>query len=304
MPRTVPPLNPLYVFEVASRLGSFSRAAEELNVTPSAVSRQIATLEAWIGQPLFQREAGGVELTAVGRAYRQDVGPAFARIASATERLRRTGGREPLRLRCYTVFALRWLVPRLPDLHANHPSIELALSTAVPPVDFREEPLDVAIQFGNGAWPDSRSQLILPDRIQPICAPSLLKDVAKPDPAEFLACHRLLYARYRRNDWRDWLAAQRLPPLHETVVELPMSIVAWEAAAAGMGVAMGQELLLGPELAQGHLVMPFAAPLSRPLGYYAVWPADRPIRPKLRAFLGWLDRQARASGEPVGSPAA
>jgi len=295
MPRTLPPLNPLHAFEVASRLGSFSRAAEEMGVTPSAVSRQVAALEAWIGRPLFQREPGGVGLTAAGRAFRQEVGPAFARIASATERLRRDDGREPLRLRCYAVFALRWLVPRLPDLRAEHPSIDLSITTAVPPVDFREDPVDLAVQFGHGAWPELRSQLVLPDRIQPVCAPALLAGLEGADPVALLDRHRLIYARYRRNDWGDWLAARGLPPLGEDAVELPMSIVAWEAAAAGLGIAMGQELLLGPELAKGGLVTPFAAPLARPLGYHAVWPAGRPAAPKLRAFLGWLDRQARAA---------
>jgi len=292
MPRTLPPLNPLHVFEVASRLGSFSRAAEELHVTPSAISRQIATLETWLGQPLFQREAGGVALTAAGKAYRQDIGPAFARIATATERLRRSGDRKPLRLRCYTVFALKWLVPRLPDFHAAHPGVELTLSTAIPPVDFREEPVDLAIQFGDGRWPELKSQSILADRIQPVCAPSLLRGRAKVDPAALLARHRLLYARYRRNDWRDWLAARGLPPMRDNAVEMPMSLVAWEAAAAGMGIAMGQEALLAPELASSQLVMPFAAPLCRPMGYFAVWPEDRPMQPRLRLFLAWLERQA------------
>lgn len=295
----LPPLNPLHVFEVASRLGSFARAAEELHVTPSAVSRQIGTLELWLGQALFQREAGSVTLTPAGLAYRQDVAPAFARIATATNRLRRWDGKEPLRVRCYTVFALKWLVPRLSDFHVAHPDIELALSNAIPPVDFRQDEVDVVIQFGSGLWPGLRSQLVLADRIQPVCAPTLLRKRMGADMAKLLGRHRLLFARYRRDDWRDWLAAQGLPPFRENAVEMPMSLVAWEAAAAGMGIAMGQDALLAAELASGQLVAPFARPVARPLGYFAVWPSERPVLPRLRAFLAWLDRQAR---KPAASP--
>jgi LysR family transcriptional regulator, glycine cleavage system transcriptional activator len=145
MARKMPPLNPLHVFEASARLGSFTKAAEELGVTQSAVSRQVAVLEAYVRQRLFIRGRHGIALTPAGEAYRKDIAPAFARVAAATEKLRQAGQTEPLRLRCYNTFAVKWLIPRLPRFQADHPAIEVRLSNAVAEVDFARDEVDLAI---------------------------------------------------------------------------------------------------------------------------------------------------------------
>ena len=291
MAGAIPPLNPLHVFEAASRLGTFTRAAQELGVTQSAVNRQIAVLEGYFGRPLFRRLPQGLALTPDGEAYRAEIAPAFARIAAATARLRQGERAQKLRLRVYATFAVKWLLPRLPRFQAAHPGIDLQLSTAVAPVDFARDDVDLAIQFGSGAWPGLASRPLLPDLIQPVCSPLL---PAPPrEPAE-LAQHRLLHSHYRRDDWPDWLASIGRPDLLQPGMEFPSSVLTLQAAAEGLGIAIGQTTLLGEDIRQRRLVPLFGHPLRRPLGHHLVWPHTRPPGAKGRALLAWLRQETSA----------
>src|ERR1700760_3853246 len=145
--QSIPPLNPLHVFEVASRLESFTAAATELGVTQSAVSRQIATLEAALGTQLFVRERHGVMLTKQGRNYRDGIVPAFTMIRAASAALKNPRA-EPLKLRIYTTFAAKWLIKRLPKFQQLHPKISVRLDASVDNVNFARDDIDLAIQFG------------------------------------------------------------------------------------------------------------------------------------------------------------
>ena len=291
MPRPVPPLNPLLVFVAAARAGSFSGASEELGVTQSAVSRQVAVLEGFLGCALFLRTRDGARLTPAGEAYFRAVGPAFEAITTATERLLRARAAETqrLRLRVYTTFAALWLIPRLNRFKERHPKIEVRLSNSVAPVDFARDEADLAIQFGDGNWPGLHARLLLPDRIQPVCAPSLLKGTRVRRPAD-LKGQRLLHARYRRDDWPDWLRAFGPADLAADAMEFPSSVLAYQAAKEGMGIAMGQVHLLGQDLAAGTLVA-LCEPLERQLGYYILWPKRRDPRRAGRAFIAWLEQE-------------
>ncbi len=291
MARRIPPLNPLHVFEAAARLGSFTKAAEELNVTQSAVSRQVAVLEGYLKLRLFRRERYGITLTPIGKAYREEVAPAFSQIAAATERLLHAGRVEPLRLRCYNIFALKWLIPRLPRFQADHPGIEVRLSTSVALVDFAQDELDLAIQFGDGSWPGLEARKLIPDVLQPVCSPKLLRRRQAPRSIEDLRHQRLLHTRFRRNDWRDWLAAVGGPDIADTGTEFPGSLLAYQAAAEGLGIAMGQVRLLALDIAAGSLVPLFDRPVERPLAHYAVWPKGRAMNHRLRVFLAWLEQE-------------
>ncbi|QRE74952.1 LysR family transcriptional regulator [Methylobacterium aquaticum] len=311
MSRRMPPLNPLHVFEVAARLGGFGRAAGELNVTQSAVSRQIAVLEGFLGVRLFHRERHGATLTEAGRLYAAEINEPFARIAAATARLSDEKVGETLHVRAYATFATRWLIPRLPSLKARYPRLDIRLSNIVRPVDFTRETVDVAIQLGTGQWPGTRSALLLPDVIQPVCSPALAAGLAGGDPA-LLRTRQLLHSYYRRRDWPDWLAAANV---HDVDVGRGMvfesSVLTYQAAAEGLGVAMGQVLLLKDEIASGRLVPLFDRPVRRDLGLYAVWPLDRPSSRKLDLFLAWLEAEAGhaasaeiAGARPLGTPRA
>lgn len=302
MARKVPPLNPLRVFECTARRGSFTKAAEELYVSQSAVSRQVAALEAYLGIRLFLREKSGVSLTAAGEQYYQEIGPAFMAIASATERLKRANDTSPLKLRVYATFATKWLMRRLPLFEQRHPRVQVRITTTVAPVDFNRDEVDGAIQFGSGEWPGADAEFLFPDEIEPVCSPNLV------EPTDLLR-HRLLHSKYRRRDWADWLEAfgYGVPDAVEPMV-FPSSLLTYQAALEGLGLAMGQIPLLQPDLVSGRLVRPFNRPLRRDFAYYFVVPHGVALPDKLRHFRDWimaeadqLAVQARGDGMPPAS---
>lgn len=282
MTRKIPPLNPLRVFECTARCGSFTNAAEELYVSQSAVSRQVAALEEYLGIRLFLREQGGVTLTPAGERYYREIGPAFTAIASATERLRKTTATSPLKLRVYATFATKWLMRRLHVFQELHPEIHVRISTAVAPVNFAKDDVDGAIQLGDGSWPGADAEFLFGDEIEPVCSPAL------EEPTE-LSRHRLLHSRYRRRDWSDWLTVfgYAVPEEPEPMV-FPSSLLTYQAALEGLGIAMGQIPLLQSELESGQLVRPFGQPLRRDLGYYLVMPHGVSPPAKLSYFRDWL----------------
>lgn len=283
-----PPFNPLHAFAVAARTLSFTRAGEALGVSQSAVSRQVAVLEGWLGTRLFRRERHGIALTPEGEALRDAAVPAFDALLAATAALRRTAREAPLRLRVYPTFAAKWLIPRLPRFEAAHPGIALRLSSSARPVEFRREALDMAVQLGRGPWPGMEARRLLPDILQPVCAPALAARLRSPDD---LRGQRLLASRYRRDDWRDWLRGIGREELWREGVEFPSSVLTFGAAEQGLGVAIGQLPLMAEDLREGRLV-PLFAPVERPGGHHLVWPADRPLDRRGRAFLAWISAEA------------
>ncbi|MCZ2499086.1 LysR family transcriptional regulator [Xylophilus sp. Kf1] len=288
----VPPLNPLRVFEVVARTGNLTTAAVELNVSQSAVSRQIGVLEAYLGMQLFHRERLGVILTAAGAEYAQQIGPAFQAIARATEKVTRGGQAEPLRVRAYTTFTAKWLIPHLPEFKQNCPDLDIAISNAVPDVDFSRDPVDVAIQFGDGQWPDVQVDLLFDDEIEPVCSPDYLaRHQGSGEAGAAMLRERLLVSRYRRTDWDDWLAATGHDITAETAERMifSSSVLTWQAALDGLGMAIGQTCLLQAELDSGRLVRPFARPLRRhSRGHYLVRSSKQRYSPRVERFRDWI----------------
>lgn len=294
MARRIPPLNPLRVFEVVARTLNLTAASRELHVTQSAVSRQVATLESYLGVELFRRERHGVVLTNAGQAYAEQVVPAFDAIASATEKLTQATGQGSLRVRTYTTFAAKWLIPRLPAFKAAHPGMAVRIVTAVPDVDFDRDGVDLAIQFGAGQWPRTEADLLFRDEIEPVCTPAYLKEHGGMRKREQLLAGPLLVSQFRRDDWDDWLAAQGLAEraAGSERMYFSSSVLTWQAALDGLGVAIGQRALLAQDLQSGQLVRPFARPLQRERGHYLVRPAvQRPSR-KVTVFRDWILRAA------------
>jgi LysR family glycine cleavage system transcriptional activator len=297
MARRIPPLNPLHVFEVVARTLNLTAASRELHVTQSAVSRQIAALEAYLGIGLFRRERHGVALTPAGQAYAEQVVPAFEAIAIATERLTRAKGPGSLRVRTYTTFAAKWLIPRLPAFKQAHPGIDVRIVTAVPDVDFDRDGVDLAIQFGTGQWPRTEAHLLFRDEIEPVCTPAYLKQQGGIRRIEHLLSGPLLVSQFRRDDWDDWLVAHdraHLAAGSERMV-FSSSVLTWQAALDGLGTAIGQRALLSQELQSGQLVCPFALPLRRDSGHYLVEPSVRRASRPATAFRQWIIAAAAAA---------
>jgi LysR family glycine cleavage system transcriptional activator len=291
--RSVPPLNPLHVFEVAARVGSFTRAADILSVSPSAVSRQIASLEAFLDVRLFHRAREGNVLTDVGQEYYQAIAPAFEIITAATDRVARVQNSAPLNVRVPATFAVHVLIPRLSEFKEEHPGTNVRIVTGFGSVDFVREDVDISIQLGSGDWSGTQSKMLFANWIQPMCNPRLFKHGKPIETIDALRDYRLLFSNNKRNDWRDWLKVMGRAdfPLEDMeMVEFPNSMLAYKAAADGVGIVIGEIPLLLPEFSGLSLVRLFDRPIR--LGsYYAVWRAEAGPSLKARQFLSWLERQ-------------
>ncbi|MFA7665607.1 MAG: transcriptional regulator GcvA [Burkholderiaceae bacterium] len=291
MARRLPPLNPLRVFEAVARAENLTLAAQELHVSQSAVSRQVATLENYLGVELFRRERHGVSLTQTGRAYARQIIPAFEALSQATEKLLDEHTTGVLKVRTYTTFTAKWLIPRLPDFRARHPDIEIVISNGVREVDFDRDQVDLAIQFGNGSWSRTTVDLLFEDQIEPVCSPQFAERAqGTTKDLDDLLTERLLVSYYRRTDWEDWLAATGRTEVAANVERMSFStsVLTWQAALDGLGIAIGQTAMLQEEFASGRLIRPFQAPVVRPdMGHYLVRPAAQRYSRKVEVFTDW-----------------
>ncbi|MES2184553.1 MAG: LysR substrate-binding domain-containing protein [Pseudomonadota bacterium] len=297
--RLLPPLNPLRVFEVVARTENLTVAARQLSVTQSAVSRQIGVLEDYLGFQLIKRERHGVALTQLGKAYSAKILPAFEMIADATESLGGGDTGQLIRIGTYTTFAAKWLIPRLPNFRNKCPDIEVRIINTVPEVDFDRDPVDAAIQFGNGRWPGMQVDLMFHDEIEPVCSPQFLAQYA-PNPRfpTSLLRQNLLVSRYRKTDWDEWLAARALQDEAAEAGRMTFNstLLCWQAAIDGLGIAIGQPALVEKELRMGQLVRPFKQPVLREQGYYLLRPLRQREGRSMGLFKDWLMSEAPAAG--------
>ncbi|MBV9653046.1 MAG: LysR family transcriptional regulator [Acetobacteraceae bacterium] len=290
--RLLPPLNAVRAFEAAARHGSLVQAAAELGVTHGAISRQVHLLEEWLGAPaLFRRLSRGVGLTPDGDALLAEFGPALDRIAAAARRHRDRGG-EPaatvLRVNALATFSLRWLLPRLPRFRAEHPGIEVRLTTSNEPVDALAEEHDVVIRGGPDVFHGYVSYPVVAERRLPVCSPAILERNALQTVAD-LEHHALLHVATMPRLWRDWLTEAGhagLQPL--AALTLDHFYLSIQAAIDGLGVAMGPTTLVGDDLAAGRLVAPFPAISLPARSYFAYLPERDPIDPSGQIFCAWL----------------
>lgn len=291
----IPPLATLRVFEAAARHMSFQEAADELHVTPSAVSHQIKGLERYLGRPLFHRAKRAISLTPAGRKYLAPVQEALETIRAATTRLTRSAGSQILTISVAPALASGWLVPRLALFQMKHPDIEVRVTTSTRNVDFsRNTDIDVGIRFGAGKWPGLRAHRLLDMQLVPVCSPALLKDHAPiKDPTDLVRLN-LLHALPRLGDWRSWFLAvgatdvdpDRGPKFQDT----PLAI---NAAISGLGVAIADRQFLQPDIDAGRLAIPFDIAIPAETAYYLVYPANRVQDLRIKAFRDWVVHEAR-----------
>ncbi|MDD9729505.1 LysR substrate-binding domain-containing protein [Mameliella sp. AT18] len=282
----LPPLPALRALEALDRLGSATAVAQELNLTQSAVSRQLKTLEEQLGVTLFLRGNRALRLTPQARSFAGTVRETLDRLTEAAMALRLDPSGGALNLAILPSFGMRWLVPRLPDFTRRHPEVTVNLTTRLRPFSFATEPLDAALHFGAPDWPDTHHLRLMTETVQPLAAPSLLPD--GPLPLEALRRLPLLHIQTRPDAWADWFTTQGLPPGPLPGPTFDQFTAILQAALHGLGVALLPDYLSTSERAAGTLRPAHeAAPVS--LGaYYLVWPADRPAPPALIAFRDWL----------------
>jgi LysR family transcriptional regulator, glycine cleavage system transcriptional activator len=294
MSRRLPPLNALRAFEAAARHLSFTRAADELHVTQTAISHQIKALEERLAVRLFRRLPRGLLLTEEAQRYLPPIRDAFDQIAAATEQLGAGGSSGRLTVSVLPSFAAKWLVPRLGRFRATHPDLDLRISASSQLVDFARDDVDIAIRMGRGRYPGLRVDRLFGESMLPVCAPKLLSGAHPLRRPEDLREHVLLHDD-DHTGWQLWLelsGVEGVDPTRGPIFTDSAMVV--QAAAEGQGVALARRVLAAGDLAAGRLVQPFEVSLPHDLAYYLVSPEATAEQPRIRAFRAWLLAEAEA----------
>jgi len=289
------PLNALRAFaEVAQHL-SFTRAAEALHVTQSAVSQQVAQLEQRLGKRLLERSGRTLRLTDNGEDLAAACQRSFALLESALRRVARAGDAASLRFKLPPTFAMRWLMPRLPRFQVLHPHVELHLSTSVQPVDFAAEDVDISMQRAQQLDPEVHAIPVMDERGILVCSPKLWG--ARPADVSRLEGMTVLHSANRRDDWANWLAQAGRPELRAgNLLEFEFSLMVYQAALEGLGIAIAQPEFVQEDLASGRLVAPFPHEVRTGSRYYLTCPASRRHGGAVAAFLSWMGDEIQLAG--------
>ena len=296
--KLTPSMSLLLAFEAAARHESFTRAAEELSLTQSAISRQVQTLEAMLGVSLFVREGKRITPTDVGRAYMAEVASALTLIRNATlQVLAPDALGQRLRVATLPTFGAKWLLPKLHQLYQMHPDLQIDLHSRIEEVDFATEPLDAAIAVGDGRWPNVIAHRLYAEELILVGSPAAFSSISKRrrkadshvrPTAAMLASLMLLTVRNFPDARREWCGHFGLP--HDALrmgpsFELTSHLI--QAVIAGIGVGLVPRMLVRDEINDGRLISPFE-PVPSSRSYYFIYPARIQSHPALVAFREWL----------------
>ena len=290
----LPPLNALRAFEASARLGSFTRAAEELHVTQAAVSQQVKQLEQHLNNSLFIREAKGLRLTEAGRSYLPALTQAFHTLRSSTEELFGERGRTQLSVRASNSFAEHFLAPRLHRFLAEYPRFRVRVSSSPWTLFDEQSNVDVEICNGYGDWSNRQVERLTSEHWLVVCSPDTLDRRGPPTTAEELAEWPLLSVLGYREGWSEWLASQLVNrPSPPPCLEFDTTTLAMQAVQHADGVLLTRSFLVSDALQRGELVQPHPGIMPTRGGHYLVCQRGDQ-RPKVLAFCDWLRRELRA----------
>lgn len=300
--RHLPTLTAMQCFETTARHLSFTRAAEELNLTQSAVSKQVAQLEATVDHQLFRRVRKRLQITPEGSLYLSEVRKILTQVEMSTRHLQSYGGHsEVLNVTTLPTFGARWLIPRLNGFRFRHPKVYLNIGNRVEPFDLEEERVDVAFFFGHGAWPKAECVKLLEEEVVPVCAPSAIPAGGIAD-ALSLTRLVLLQSATRPEAWHDWFAAQGFYTRHSyhgpRFDTFSMSL---RAARAGCGVALVPRFLAEEELRTGQLSIPWPFALKSREAYYLAYAEHKSELDKVKGFVDWVIEHLDGPEEPDGA---
>jgi LysR family glycine cleavage system transcriptional activator len=300
MPR-LPPLDSLHVFAVAARHLNFTTAAAELHRTQSAVSHRVKALEAELGVALFTRLTRRLELTPAGRALALHMNQSLAEIARIIAGFGKLEGTQRLRVTALPSVASRWLTPRLPRFFDLCPEIEVQVIAESQLLDLRTEGIDLAVRFGRGQYPRHSVSRLMTDRVLPVCSPQFLAEHGPISTIEELLALPLVHDSAAENDeshsdWCNWLAQLgRVATPHLGGQRFSNADLSIEAAACGIGVALGRFSLVADGLSDGTLVSPLPIATSTAYSYYIVALPEWALLPKVVPFCRWLRAEAAAT---------
>ncbi|MEM1237066.1 MAG: transcriptional regulator GcvA [Pseudomonadota bacterium] len=287
----LPPLTALRAFEAAARHMSFAKAADELNVTPAALSFQIKSLEEHLGEPVFRRLNRAVELTEAGRALAPGTSDGFAALQGAWRAVRRITDQTNLTVTAGPAFTAKWLAPRLFEFAQAHPEIELRFSASLRQMDFNRDGVDVAIRFGHGPDEGLYSLPLASEWVTPVMVPELAAKYSTPEAMRTapLITDQSIDFLDPPVDWAAWFRAMDVAPpeeLHGPTFSQADHAV--DAALAGVGVVLGRRALVIKDVAEGRLVAPFNVALNTGARFRFLCPEGLEKRPQIRAFRDWI----------------
>ena len=287
--RLTPSMSLLVAFDASARHLSFTRAAGELSLTQSAVSRQVQALEELLEVPLFRREGRNVVLTDIGRMYQGEVSAALQRVRNASlQAIAYRAGGGSFHLAALPTFAAKWLMPRMSDFYAKHPGILVHIHSRIGRFDLELAGVDAVIGVGDGTWPGLVAHHLIDETVLPVISPALVQAHPLKTPVD-IAQHLLLHVAARPDVWQRWFAAQGLPLGSMRMgphFELTSHLI--QAVASGIGIGLLPSFLVEDELRSGVLVQAFDLPLTTGAGYYLFASQDKLGLPPIQAFTRWL----------------
>ncbi|WP_310619854.1 transcriptional regulator GcvA [Flexibacterium corallicola] len=287
-----PPLANLQAFIAVGKMKSFTKAAEELLLTPGAVSQKIKNLEDQLGHKLLIRNSRRVTFTAKGETYFNEVYPAVMTITNATHNIFSPKQKSVLTLSITPSFALHWLVPRLEGFYRDHPGITINIHASNDLVDFEIDDIDLAIRHGLGTYPKLKVERLFCEDLIPVCSPSLINGPFPLTCPEDLAGHTLLHNAAAK-DWELLVRAIDIDlPNAGNGPRFNYDALKIQSAIEGHGVALARASLVQRELTQGSLTIPFKMRFPIDFAHYAVYPRSRSIPQELYVFLEWLKAEA------------
>ena len=286
----LPPLSALRVFEAAARHNSFQKAASELNLTASAVSHAIQTLENWLGVALFHRGSRGLKLTAAGEAYAPMVNQALTILARATDRLPGRKASGTLAISSAPTFANKILLPLLDRFAAKFGDISVTIDTSRRRVDLTLDNFDIAIRFAPVNKPAPDWTLLAAETLMPVCSPAFKKKLDRPLGPDVLSRVPLIHVTTASTDWVHWFAAAGMtaPASIDTGLRVDTFQMGYDAAARGLGVVLGRSPLLDDEIASGRLVTLGGKTIASGDAYWLITPEAEFQKPEVKLFRNWL----------------
>ena len=305
IPSRLPSLNALRAFEAAGRHLSFSKAAEELHVTPAAVGHQVKALEHDLGSVLFDRLNRALQLTPAGQSLLPGLSEVFYRVTEVVETFRRRDLNRPLTVSMPPSFGATWLMPRLERFRTLHPDIDIRLDADNRIVDLVHDDVDVGLRYGLGDYPGMRVDCLLSEEVFPVCSPRLLGAEHPLRDLDDLRWHTLLHVDgYAQDDywpdWNMWLHSARIGDIEvRRGLHFSHTSLALQAAVNGQGVVLGSRVLAGNDLKEGRLVRPFAYGSRMSFAYYMVCPEVLADEPRIAAFREWIIEEAAAAETAV-----
>jgi LysR family transcriptional regulator, glycine cleavage system transcriptional activator len=299
MPRRLTHLNGIRAFEAAARHMSFAKAAQELSVTPAAVSQQVKALEDYLGVALFRRTKRALFLTETAQAVLPAATEGFDLLAAVLTRARSRVAGQRLVVSVTPSFAAKWLMPRLEDFIAHNAGIDVRIDTSTRLVDFLREDVDMAVRYGSGTWPGLAITPLMREQVYPVCSPRLIKPRHPLQDPRDLRHYTLIHddslpAGSAFPSWPGWLEAAGAPGVDASRgLHVNASMVAIQAAVDGQGIALGRSVLVDDDLVTSRLVRPFTLTLPLRYGYFIVHPKILPTDSQVPRFSRWLLAQAK-----------